>query len=226
MFHKFTKEIVTSIRNGQKSIGQSVTQHVLPSIPYPVAGGIGKAVTPENLDYHYNKHHNAYVTNLNKLVPGTPYEGLSVEEIMILSHGKPADKGIFNNAAQVFNHAFYFNGMLPAGSQPSSAVMGRINDSFGDFEGFKKEFSAKAATLFGSGWAWLVEDNTTKKLSVMQTSNADIPFVENDCNPLMVCDVWEHAYYLTSQNRRPEYIDNFFGVINWAFVEENMNRQY
>ena len=173
-------------------------------------------ISQRTLEFHYGKHHAAYVNNLNKLIAGTPFEGKSLEEIIKNSNG-----GIFNNAAQVWNHTFYWNCMKPnpAKDKPKGKLMEAIIRDFGSFDEFKTKFIEKCATLFGSGWAWLVADKDGK-LSIVQTSNAQTPLTD-DLKPLLVCDVWEHAYYLDYQNVRANYLNEFWAVINWEFVESN-----
>jgi Fe-Mn family superoxide dismutase len=164
------------------------------------------------LEYHFGKHHKAYVDNLNKLVPGTPFEKASLEEII-----RKAEGGIFNNGAQVWNHTFYWNCMSPdGGGEPEGKLADAINEFFGSFGKFKEEFSKAAATLFGSGWAWLVED-AYGNLEIVQTSNAGCPLREG-LTPLLTCDVWEHAYYLDRQNARPKYIEEFWNLVDWKAV--------
>eukprot|EP00033_Pygsuia_biforma_P000328 GCRY01000401.1.p1 GENE.GCRY01000401.1~~GCRY01000401.1.p1 ORF type:complete len:226 (+),score=33.68 GCRY01000401.1:131-808(+) len=212
-----------AVIKGKQTLAPAVAKHVLPALPYPVENGVGEAINPHNLNLHYSKHHNAYVNNLNKLIPGTSFEGKSIPDTIITASIIPGSEGIFNNAAQVWNHAFYWNCMTPAGDQkPSAAVLARLNTDFGSYEKFEEEFKKKAATLFGSGWCWLVENTNTKKLEVIQTSNAGVPFVGH-YHPLLTIDVWEHAYYPTFENRRPDYIAMWMKYINWKFVEERLN---
>eukprot|EP00033_Pygsuia_biforma_P000203 GCRY01000255.1.p1 GENE.GCRY01000255.1~~GCRY01000255.1.p1 ORF type:complete len:226 (-),score=59.75 GCRY01000255.1:136-813(-) len=211
-----------AVAAGTEIVAPGTSKHVLPPLPYPVENGVGEAINPHNLSLHYNKHHNAYVNNLNNLVPGTQFEGKSIPDTVLMAAGKPEFTGIFNNAAQVWNHAFYWNCMSPAADQkPSAALLARINADFGSFETFEEEFKKKSATLFGSGWCWLVENLNTSKLEVIQTSNAGVPFVEH-YHPLLTIDVWEHAYYPTFENRRPDYIAMWMKYINWRFVEEQL----
>ena len=184
----------------------------LPALPY-AKSALEPYISEKTLEFHYGKHHNAYVTNLNNLVPGTEFENADLETIV-----KKADGGIFNNGAQVWNHTFYFFQFSanPA-TVPSGALKAAIDASFGSFDTFKEAFSKSAATLFGSGWAWLVKD-ADGKLSIVQTSNAACP-LRDGLTPLMTCDVWEHAYYLDKQNLRPKYIEDFFKVLDWKVVE-------
>ena len=175
----------------------------------------------ETFEYHYGKHHKAYVDNLNKLVDGTELANKSLEEVIQIAFGDSAKAGIFNNAAQVWNHSFFWNCLKPAGGgAPTGALAAKIEEDFGSFEKFKEEFSTAAATQFGSGWAWLVLDNGT--LKVTKTGNADNPLTAGQV-PLLTMDVWEHAYYLDYQNRRPDYISDFLTkLVNWDFVAANL----
>ena len=174
-------------------------------------------ISQKTLEFHYGKHHNAYVNNLNKLIAGTPFESKTLEEIVKTSQG-----GMFNNAAQVWNHTFYWNCMTPNPKKnaPTGKLMDAIVRDFGSFDAFKEKFINACVTLFGSGWAWLVADKDGK-LSIMQTSNAQTPLTTEGLNPLLVCDVWEHAYYLDYQNLRANYVNEFWSLINWEFVEKN-----
>nr|MBP9044537.1 superoxide dismutase [Spirochaetota bacterium] len=167
------------------------------------------------------KHHNAYVTNLNKLIAGTDMENLSLEDIIIKSAKDPAMTGIFNNGAQVWNHTFYWNCMKKnGGGKPSGKLAEAIDKNFGSFEKFIEEIKNAAVTQFGSGWAWLVKDGDS--LKVMKTSNADTPLAHG-LKALLTIDVWEHAYYLDYQNRRPDYVSAFFeNLVNWDFVASNL----
>ena len=186
----------------------------LPPLPYDKTA-LEPFITAETLEYHYGKHHQTYVTNLNNLVPGTEFENLSLEEIIRKSSG-----GIFNNAAQVWNHTFYWNCMKPnGGGQPSGALAEAITKSFGSFDKFKEEFTKCAVTTFGSGWAWLVK-NADGSLALVSTSNAGCPLTTGQ-TPLLTCDVWEHAYYIVYRNARPKYVEDFWGVVNWDFVAAN-----
>jgi Fe-Mn family superoxide dismutase len=188
----------------------------LPPMPY-AKNALEPFISEETLDYHYGKHHQAYVTNLNNLVPGSEFEGLSLEEIVRTSSG-----GIFNNAAQVWNHTFYWNCMKPnGGGQPTGALADAIDQCFGSFGKFKEEFSQCAVTTFGSGWAWLVK-NDDGSLALVSTSNAGCPLTSNQI-PLLTCDVWEHAYYIVYRNARPKYVEDFWNVVNWDFVAANFD---
>ena len=185
----------------------------LPKLPWP-EDALAPLISKETISYHYGKHHAAYVANLNKLVGGTPYESMSLEEII-----KKASPGpLLNNAAQIWNHTFYWNCMAPqAGGEPSGALAEAIQKDFGSFAQFKGQFSKTAVTLFGSGWAWLVR-NSDGSLAVLGMSNAGTPLREGK-TPLLCCDVWEHAYYIDYRNRRPDYVEAFWKLIDWKAVE-------
>lgn len=187
----------------------------LPKLPYAM-DALTPYISEETLEYHYGKHHNAYVTNLNKLITGTEYENLSLEEIIKKSSG-----GVFNNAAQTWNHTFYWHCMSPnGGGEPSGKLADAIAKNFGSFAKFKEQFSQVAATTFGSGWAWLVQDKDGS-LKITNTSNAGTPMTEG-LQALLTCDVWEHAYYIDYRNARPDYINAFWSLVNWDFVNSNM----
>ena len=172
-------------------------------------------ISEETLDFHYGKHHQTYVTNLNNLIPGTEYEGLTLEEIIVKSSGP-----IFNNAAQVWNHTFYWNSLIPnGGGEPTGLLASAINTTFGSFAKFKEEFTKCAVTTFGSGWAWLVK-NADGSLALVSTSNAGCPLTTAQ-TPLLTCDVWEHAYYIDYRNARPAYLEAFWALVNWDFAETN-----
>ena len=187
----------------------------LPKLPYAL-DALQPYISKETLEYHYGKHHAAYVNNLNKLVEGTEFAGASLEEIV-----KKAGGGIFNNGAQVWNHTFYWNCMSPEGNrEPSGAMLNAIKSDFGSFEEFKDKFSVAAATLFGAGWAWLVKTDAGK-LEIVQESNAGNPLT-NGLEPIMTCDVWEHAYYIDKRNRRPAYIDDFWKLVDWETIGKRL----
>ena len=192
----------------------------LPELPY-IKDALEPHISSKTLEFHHGKHHNAYVTNLNKLIAGTPMEDLSLEDIILKSAKDPAMTGIFNNSAQVWNHTFYWNCMKKnGGGKPSGKISAEIDKAFGSFDKFIEELKNAAATQFGSGWAWLVKEGDT--LKIMKTSNADTPMVHG-VKALLTIDVWEHAYYLDYQNRRPDYIAAFFeNLVNWDFVESQM----
>ena len=169
-------------------------------------------ISAQTLEFHHGKHHQAYVNNLNKLLPGSAFENTeTLEEIIMKSDG-----GIFNNAAQIWNHSFYWTCLGAKGSGPQGALADAINRDFGSFDSFKEAFSKAAATLFGSGWAWLSKDQNSK-LQISQENNAGNP-MRNGLIPILTCDVWEHAYYLDKQNKRPDYIADFWNIINWENV--------
>ena len=187
--------------------------HQLPELPW-AKNALEPYITEKTLDFHYGKHHQAYVTNLNNLLPGSPFEEASLEEIIMKAEG-----GIFNNGAQVWNHTFYWNCLTPNGTElPEPKLLEAINRDFGSFELFKDQFSKSAATLFGAGWAWLVKDDQGK-LSIVQESNAGNP-MRRGLTPLLTCDVWEHAYYLDKQNRRPDYVSDWWKLVDWKKVSK------
>jgi len=189
-------------------------EHKLPALPF-AQDALVPYISTETLEYHYGKHHAAYVTNLNKLIPGTEFENLALEEIV-----KRASGGIFNNAAQVWNHTFYWNCLAPkAGGEPTAALAESVTMAFGSFAAFKEKFTATAVSTFGSGWAWLVK-NPDGTLAIESTSNAANPMTTGK-KPLLTCDVWEHAYYIDYRNARPKYIEAFWSLVNWKFVAEN-----
>ncbi len=189
-------------------------QHELPPLPYE-KNALEPHISSETLDYHYGKHHQTYVTNLNKLIAGTEFEDKALEDIITSASG-----GIFNNAAQVWNHTFYWNCLSPnGGGEPSGAVAEAINAAFGSFDDFKEKFSTSAATNFGSGWTWLVKDQDGG-LAVVNTSNAGTPMTEG-LTALLTCDVWEHAYYIDYRNARPKYVEAFWNLVDWNFVSKN-----
>jgi Fe-Mn family superoxide dismutase len=189
--------------------------YALPPLPYP-RNALAPHLSEETLDFHYSKHHQTYVTNLNNLVPGTEYEGLSLEAII----RKAPAGGIFNNAAQVWNHTFYWNSLSPnGGGAPTGALAEAIDQAFGSFDKFKEEFTKCAVTTFGSGWAWLVR-NPDGSLALVSTSNAGCPLTSSQ-QPLLTCDVWEHAYYIDYRNARPKYLEAFWQLVNWQFATEN-----
>ncbi|GMU75587.1 MAG: superoxide dismutase [Gammaproteobacteria bacterium] len=188
----------------------------LPALPW-ARDALAPHISAETIDFHYGKHHNAYVNNLNKLIDGTPQAQRSLEDIVRDSEG-----GIFNNAAQVYNHTFYWHCLKPNGGGTPAGKLGKaIDAAFGSFAKFREEFSTAAATQFGSGWAWLVRD-AQGKLKVAKTANADTPLAHGQ-TPLLTIDVWEHAYYIDYRNDRPKYIDTFLNhLVNWEFVEKNL----
>ena len=189
-------------------------EHKLPELPYAM-DALAPIISKETLEYHYGKHHQAYVTNLNNLIKGTEFENLSLEDIINKSSG-----GIFNNAAQVWNHTFYWHCLKPnGGGAPSGKLAEAINAKFGSFEEFKKQFTQTAITTFGSGWAWLVK-NADGSVELRSTPNAQTPMTAGK-TALLTCDVWEHAYYIDYRNRRPDYVAAFWNLVNWDFVAKN-----
>jgi Fe-Mn family superoxide dismutase len=189
--------------------------HKLPNLPY-AHDELTPHISKETIEFHYNKHHQTYVTNLNNLIVETEYENLPLEEIIKKSQG-----GVFNNAAQIWNHTFYWNSLSPnGGGQPENKLLEIIKDSFGSFESFKEKFSKTAITTFGSGWAWLVKKQDGK-LDIISTSNAETPLTISGVKPLLTCDVWEHAYYIDYRNARPQYLNAFWSLVNWEFALNN-----
>ncbi|MDH6154340.1 superoxide dismutase [Polynucleobacter sphagniphilus] len=190
-------------------------EHTLPPLPYAL-DGLSPYISKETLEYHYGKHHQTYVTNLNNLIKGTEFESLGLEDIVKKSTG-----GIFNNAAQVWNHTFYWNSMKPnGGGVPTGALAQAIDAKWGSFDQFKEEFTKCAIGTFGSGWAWLVQ-KSDGSLDLVSTSNAATPLT-GDAKPLLTCDVWEHAYYIDTRNARPKYLENFWNLVNWEFASQNL----
>ncbi|MGV3654694.1 MAG: superoxide dismutase [Fe] [Noviherbaspirillum sp.] len=190
-------------------------EHQLPPLPYAM-DALQPHISKETLEFHYGKHHQAYVTNLNNLIKGTEYENASLEDIIKKSSG-----GVFNNAAQVWNHTFYWNCMKPnGGGAPAGKLADAINAKWGSFDKFKEEFAKAGATNFGSGWTWLVK-KPDGSVDIVNTSNAGTPLTGADV-PLMTCDVWEHAYYIDYRNARPKYLENFWNVVNWDFAAKNL----
>jgi len=190
--------------------------HVLPALPY-AADALAPVISAETIDFHYGKHHQAYVTNLNNLVPGTEFENASLEDIVMKSSG-----GIFNNAAQVWNHTFYWNGLSPnGGGQPKGALADAINAAYGSFDEFKAAFIKSGVGNFGSGWTWLVK-NGNGSVEIVNTSNAANPMRDGK-KPLLTIDVWEHAYYIDYRNARPKYLDEIWSLVNWDFVASNFS---
>tara|TARA_R110002050_G_scaffold1244_4_gene8597 strand:+ start:31438 stop:32019 length:582 start_codon:yes stop_codon:yes gene_type:complete len=186
----------------------------LPPLPY-ADNALEPTISAETISFHYGKHHQSYVTNLNNLVPGTEFENSTLEEIIMKASG-----GIFNNAAQIWNHTFYWNGLTPNGKDAVSGDLATaIDATFGSFAEFKAKFSTSAATNFGSGWTWLVK-NADGSLAIVNTSNAGSPLTSGQ-TPLLTCDVWEHAYYIDFRNARPKYVESFWGLVNWDFVAAN-----
>ncbi len=185
----------------------------LPKLPY-ANNALEPVISEKTIEFHYGKHHQAYVNNVNNLVVGTEFENASLEDII-----KKAEGGIFNNGAQVWNHTFYFMQFSPDGcKEPKDELKAAIDAKYGSFDAFKEAFSKAAATLFGSGWAWLVVDEKGE-LEIVQTSNAGNPLRDGK-KPLLTCDVWEHAYYLDKQNARPAYVADFWNIVDWKVISE------
>ncbi len=193
----------------------------LPDLPY-AKDALAPHISSETLDFHHGKHHAAYVKNLNGMVEGTDLASQSLEDVIRATAGVADKAGVFNNAAQIWNHTFYWQSMRPnGGGAPTGALAEMIDRDFGSFDAFKDAFAKAGATQFGSGWAWLVHANG--KLEVRKTLNAETPLTEAGVTPLLTMDVWEHAYYLDFQNRRPDYISTFLDhLVNWEFASENL----
>jgi superoxide dismutase, Fe-Mn family len=191
-----------------------------PALPY-APNALEPHMSAQTFEFHYGKHHAAYVTNLNNLVKDTPLAEQSLEDVIKGVYGDASKAGIFNNAAQVWNHTFFWNSMKPSGGgQPTGDLAAKIDAAFGSFDNFKTEFKAAATTQFGSGWAWLVQDGDTLKIT--KTGNAENPLVRGQ-NPLITLDVWEHAYYIDYQNRRPDFITTYLeSLVNWEFAAANL----
>jgi Fe-Mn family superoxide dismutase len=191
-----------------------MTTHSLPELPYAL-DALQPHISKETLEFHYGKHHQTYVTNLNNLIKGTEFENASLEDIVKKSSG-----GIFNNAAQIWNHTFYWHSLSPnGGGAPKGALADAINKKWGSFDAFKAEFTKTAVGTFGSGWAWLVK-KADGSLDLVSTSNAATPLTTAD-KPLLTCDVWEHAYYIDYRNKRPDYVGAFWNLVNWDFAAKN-----
>jgi Fe-Mn family superoxide dismutase len=187
----------------------------LPALPY-AADALEPVISARTIEFHYGKHHQAYVTKLNTLIPGTAFETATLEDMILKSEG-----GIFNNAAQVWNHTFYWEGFsVRRGTAPSDKLLQMIDEAFGSFEVFKTKFNEAAVNQFGSGWAWLVV-NTENKLQIVTTGNAANP-KRDGLKPILTCDVWEHAYYIDYQNRRPDYLTAFWQLVDWDIVAGRM----
>ena len=187
----------------------------LPALPYDRTA-LEPVISGETIDYHYGKHHKAYVDNLNKMIEGTEFAGMALEDIIRKSQG-----AMFNNAAQVWNHTFYWNCLKPnGGGEPTGKLADAIKAAFGDFAKFKEQFSDTAVKTFGSGWAWLVQ-RPDGSLAVASTPNAATPLTGED-KALLTCDVWEHAYYIDYRNARPKYVESFWNLVNWDFVASNL----
>ncbi len=187
----------------------------LPPLPYAM-DALAPTISKETLEFHYGKHHQAYVTNLNNLIAGTEFESAALEDIIKKSSG-----GVFNNAAQVWNHTFYWSSLSPnGGGEPSGKLLEGINAKWGSVDAFKEAFNKSAAGNFGSGWTWLVK-KSDGSLDIVNTSNAATPLTTSDV-PLLTCDVWEHAYYIDYRNARPKYLESFWKLANWEFAAANL----
>jgi Fe-Mn family superoxide dismutase len=205
---------------GAPSIARAAPAHVLPPLPYG-DGALDPVISAKTIGFHYGKHHKAYVDNLNKLIAGTDMADMSLEQVILTSAGNADKAGVFNNAAQVWNHSFYWASLKPgAGGKPSGKLADNIDTGFGGYDAFRKELATAAMGQFGSGWAWLVAD--AGKLKVVKTGNADNPMTKG-MKPLLTIDVWEHAYYLDYQNRRADYVNAVIDkLLNWDFAAENL----
>ncbi|VCU71310.1 Superoxide dismutase [Fe] [Pigmentiphaga humi] len=188
-------------------------EHTLPQLPY-AQDALAPTLSKETLEYHYGKHHQTYVTNLNNLIKGTEFENAPLEDIVKKSSG-----GIYNNAAQHWNHSFYWNCLTPKSTPPAGKLADAINAKWGSFDAFKDTFSKQAAANFGSGWTWLVK-KADGSIDIVNTGAAGNPLTTGDV-PLLTCDVWEHAYYIDYRNARPKYLESFWGIVNWEFVAKN-----
>jgi Fe-Mn family superoxide dismutase len=195
--------------------------HTLPPLPY-ADNALAPIITANTLSFHYGKHHKTYLDNLNKLVADGAMAEMSLEQIVRASAGQADKVAIFNNAAQVWNHTFYWNSLKPqGGGSPTGTLATQIDASFGNLDNFKKEFAATAVGQFGSGWAWLVNAGDT--LKIVKTGNAETPLTQQGVTPLLTVDVWEHAYYLDFQNRRADYVNAVLDrLLNWDFAAENL----
>jgi Fe-Mn family superoxide dismutase len=189
-------------------------EHTLPALPYAI-DALAPHISKETLEFHHGKHHQTYVTNLNGLIKGTEFEAMSLEDIVRKSSG-----GVFNNAAQIWNHTFYWNSLSPkGGGAPSGALAAAINAKWGSFDAFKEAFNKSAAGNFGSSWTWLVK-KADGSLDIVNTSNAATPITGAD-KPLITCDLWEHAYYIDYRNSRPNYLGGYWNLVNWDFAARN-----
>ena len=191
-------------------------EHKLPPLPYAL-DALAPHISKETLEYHYGKHHQAYVTNLNNLIKGTEFDNMALEDII-----KKSSAGVFNNSAQVWNHTFYWNCLSPkGGNEPTGKLADAINKKWGSYAAFKETFGKSAVANFGSGWTWLVKKGDGS-VDIANTSNAQTPLTGAD-KPLLTCDVWEHAYYIDYHNARPKYVEMFWNVVNWDFAGQNLD---
>lgn len=209
-----------TIKYSNNKANQTRFPFKLPELPFE-SNDLEPNMSTRTLSFHHGKHHAAYVNNLNTLLEQSDLQKKSLEDLISLTHNDKDNTGIFNNAAQVWNHSFFWHCLSPnGGGKPKGRVLDLIDDSFGSFEKFKEEFKKSATTQFGSGWAWLVEKDG--KLSIVKTANAETPITEG-YKAILTCDVWEHAYYLDFQNKRPDYVDTFLDkLVNWEFAESNL----
>lgn len=212
--------VVTGLVTGNIDVAHAATLHVLPALPY-AEDALEPVITARTISFHYGKHHKGYVDNLNKLIAGTIYADMPLEKIITGAAGRAKQVAIFNNAAQIWNHTFYWKSMkAQGGGEPPAALKQKIEDSFGSMDACKKELVSTGVSQFGSGWVWLVLDKD--KLKVLKTANAETPLAKG-MKPLLTIDVWEHAYYLDYQNRRADYASAVLDkLINWDFAAENL----
>jgi superoxide dismutase, Fe-Mn family len=212
---------LTPLARPCRVMAQTAGPFSLPPLPYQ-DDALAPVISANTISFHYGKHHRAYFDNLNKLVEGTELASKSLDDVVKATHGDASKTAIFNNAAQAWNHTLYWNSMSPkGGGTPSGALADKIKDSFGDFAKFRQEFANAAITQFGSGWAWLVI-GPDKKLQVIKTGNAETPMAQGT-TCLLTCDVWEHAYYLDYQNRRPDYVNAWLDkLVNWDFAAKQL----
>ena len=209
-----------------ETVNQNKFPFELPALPYD-KDALQPHMSSETFSFHHEKHHNAYVQNLNKLLSESPMKEMGLEEIIKSSAKDPNKAGIFNNAAQIWNHSFFWHSMRAnGGGKPSGVLLEKIEGDFGSYEEFAGKFKTAGATQFGSGWAWLVYDLSEGKLKVIKTPNAETPITEGQI-PVLTCDVWEHAYYIDYQNKRPDYISVFLEhLANWEFAEDIFNKYH
>ncbi|WP_410211366.1 superoxide dismutase [Aquirhabdus sp.] len=202
-----------------------MSEITLPALPY-AKDALVPYISAETLEFHHGKHHQTYVTNLNNLIKDTDLAGKSLEEIILISAKDASKAGVFNNAAQIWNHTFYWNSITPnGGGEPTGPIAAKITEAFGSYEKFKEEFKQAALTQFGSGWAWLVADQVNGALSIVKTANADTPLAHGKVAVLTV-DVWEHAYYIDYRNRRPDYVTTFLDkLVNWEYANAKLAGQ-
>ena len=202
-----------------------MSEITLPALPY-AKDALVPYISAETLEFHHGKHHQTYVTNLNNLIKDTDLAGKSLEEIILISAKDASKAGVFNNAAQIWNHTFYWNSITPnGGGEPTGPIAAKITEAFGSYEKFKEEFKQAALTQFGSGWAWLVADQVNGTLSIVKTANADTPLAHGKVAVLTV-DVWEHAYYIDYRNRRPDYVTTFLDkLVNWEYANAKLAGQ-